>query len=527
MTLSSNDIACIVIGLSLVLYIDIVGIVYLFNKKASAFTSNQVFYLKKWSYISFVLFLNAAGCALVYYTSNLQDILYIILVMKSKDIIMALMFPINMLIKACFSVKTPIVSLETPNTSSNRILAFVPTYKESKEQIRRTVNSLISQSNENVVLFVVSDGHDDNTFLFDDVKYTHNSSYVSWNGQDVDVAVSYGLYNGAKIVVLHKNKNMGKKDSIILCHEMFNMMNKEFVLSTEIKNSIKEHFDITQFDYIFGTDADTIVSDNTFSFLIESINSRNAIASCGILNPDKSHGSFAWNHLQNFQYMYGQYMRRTNEDVFSQVLCLPGCVSMFKVDECINNALRLYSETPDPKCLVTSCVQHVGTDRRLTSLLVSSNATNRIVLDTRVHAYTCVPDNISLFLKQRTRWCQNMYFNTLLNIVAPNVNLLLRFFNAIDFLRLTFVYFRFFNTTYFIFLLASNFTSKDILNLVPYIVILSYPVVVFLIYSLFNSHLRNQYVSIVLSLIVNKIFSFFSTITIFTLMLCNIGNNVW
>ena len=75
--------------------------------------------------------------------------------------------------------------------------------------------------------------------------------------------------------------------------------------------------------------------------------------------------------------------------------------------------------------------------------------------------------------------------------------------------------------------MLSAFYDKQILDLLPYIVILVFPVFCFLIYSLFNNHLRNQYHKLVLSLVFNKIFTFLTTVIIFTVMLYHIGMYSW
>lgn len=529
MSLTSSQIAALTIGLSLFTLISTLGVSYILSRHTkSPFTKETIFFTKKWFFISLVILVNALGCTLVFYTRNLQVILYIILVLKSKDIIMALIFPVNIAFRIYRNRHATANNSESAESAeSNTILAFVPVYTESKAQITRTIQSIVESNSttpNNFLLFLVSDGSYNYDYLIDESKLTHNYTYTSWTGtQDqIDTTVSYGYHNGSKIVIVRKSKNMGKKDSIILCHNLFNSST-----NNEIRSNITSVFGISNFDYIFGIDADTIVSKNCIHNLIHSITSRNAIASCGIVNADHSapQGNFLWNHLQNFQYLYGQYMRRTTEDLLNQVMCLPGCISMFKIDERTTTAIKHYSALSDTSNLVISSVQHIGTDRRLTSLLLSGG--NHVVLNTNSHAYTCVPSSIGAFIKQRTRWCQNMYFNTLLNIFAPNINFLLRFFNLIDTLRLTLIYFRLFNTIYFVFLLASFYNSTEFLQLLPYIVIICYPVLLFLVYSLFDSHLRSQYLSLFVSLLVNRVFSMFSTITIFTIMIFNIGNNTW
>lgn len=529
----STEIAALTIGLTIIFSTTVLFLYAGLVKDRKMFTNQKIFFIKKWLYIISIFVVNAAGCCLVYYTQNIQVILYIILFLKSKDILMSIMFMFNMIYKSLF-IKTKQPNLEITG-EIKRIVAFVPTYKETIEQVSRTVDSLIANNlgpNYSMIC-IVSDGINDYKDIFDSLliaKYT--KYYKSWTGVDVSTNIYYGIRKDKHIVIIHKEENQGKKDSIILSNELFNhgrsnspLINHQY--RDELLSEINNLFGVSKFDYMFCTDADTILSKNTLVCLIDNIEKRNAVASCGIVNVDFTSGKTYWNYLQNFQYLYGQYIRRTNEDLFNQVLCLPGCISMFKINPSSISALDIYSNIPNHNHLVTSSVQYVGTDRRYTSSLIYTNKSAKIVLDTRCHAYTIPPSNLESYISQRRRWCQNTYFNTMINIIGPNVNFLSRFFNFVDYLRLSLVYFRLFNTLYFIYLLASSYKQKNILELVPYIVILTYPVFCFLVYSLFNTHLQSQWFKLFFALIVNKIFVLFSTISIFTNMLWNIGSSSW
>jgi chitin synthase len=532
MALESYSVAALVIGLTIVVVT--LGLFVLFGKvnHSLPFTDSTKFVVKKWLYILFVVALNASGCVLVYYTRNLQVILFLIIALKSKDIIMALMFVVNAVYR--FVAKRDQMPALEISDEIERVIAFVPTYKESLEQVARTVDSVIGNhaGSTYVLTFVVSDGVSDFSRLVDDVKFTRDSTYKTWRGKSVGVDIVYGTRGGKPIVLVSKSENAGKKDSIILCNDIFNaarenMTGETNVLRGVIRDDIESIMGVSEFDNIFCTDADTVVSDMTLVCLLDSLRSCEAVAACGVVNVDKTQGNVFWNHLQNFQYLYGQYMRRSNEDVFAQVLCLPGCVSMFKIHPEAAKALTMFSAQPEPSSIVNASVQYVGTDRRFTSCLVYTNPQARVVFDPRVHAYTCPPSSIGAFMNQRRRWCQNMYFNNLLNIVGANISFVMRFFGLVEYLRMTLVYFRLFNTVYFVYLLASSYKAQKVIGLVPYIVVLSYPVVVFFVYSLFNRHLRNQYLSLVLSFLLNRIFTVFSTVVVFTNMLWNIGNESW
>jgi chitin synthase len=417
----------------------------------------------------------------------------------------------------------------------NRIVAFVPVYKETLQQLSRTVDSILSNNiaPHYVLTCVVSDGNNNYKDIMDNIIVSKTGYYKNWKGEDVSVNVYYGTRSGRHTVLIEKDKNFGKKDSIILANNIFNQSPFNIDrFTTHLKQEITKEllgvFGVNEFDYMFATDADTTIEDHTIVCLIDSVVKRNAMASCGIVNVDLSEqgSSWFWNNLQNFQYLYGQYTRRSTEDLFGQVLCLPGCVSLFRLNN-NDDARILYSQIPDEDDLVISSVQYVGTDRRYTGCLLYTNPNTKIVMDTRCNAYTTPPQSVEAYTFQRRRWCQNTYFNTMINIIAPNINVILRFFCLIDYLRLTLVYFRLFNTLFFIYLLASHFHPTNILELVPYLVILTYPTLTFFIYCLVNKHLRQQWFNLFFSYLLNKLFILLSNVFIFTTMLLNIGSESW
>lgn len=543
--MNQNDIFALAIGLVIMGLVSlVVSIIGYYGK--DFFTKNRNFYIKKWLYILFVIGLNTAGCILVYYTQNLQVMIYVILALKSKDLISSIIFAINMLYKSIFCKHVYIIPELKLTDSINRtlptsvgdgkgIVAFVPVYKETLEQLSKTVDSILNNNltPNYLLLCIVSDGTKNITDIMDQLIVSERVlHYKSWKNESVYANIYLGTRKDKHILLIEKDRNHGKKDSIILTNNIFNKHNSEkgdYVneLKKEVLVNLLNVFGVNQFDYIFTTDADTVIDKNTISCLIDSVNKRNAIASCGIVNVDKSNGNWFWNNLQNFQYLYGQYVRRTTEDLCNQVLCLPGCISLFKLNSNTIKGLDLYSEIPEDGTLVKSNVQYVGTDRRYTSNLLYTNSTNKIVMDLRCNAFTVPPQSFKLYLAQRRRWCQNMYFNNMINIIAPNINFMLRFFCFLDYLRLTLVYFRLFNTVYFIYLLSVSFHPHNIMEFIPYLVVLIYPVFFFFVYCMFNNFLRTQIISLFISYILNKIFILFVNTIIFSIMLINIGCESW
>jgi chitin synthase len=402
--------------------------------------------------------------------------------------------------------------------------------------LTKTVDSILNSNvtPNNTIPCIVVDGVKNNYLeIFDELLITkYDLYYKSWLGSDVSTNVYYGKRRNCYVMMIQKATRVGKKDTIILANDIFNRQRSNIIylnnnFRQDVKVDILNIFGFSDFDYLFTTDADTAIDRNTINCLVDSIQSKNAIAVCGIVNVDKSSGSWFWNNLQNYQYLYGQYTRRTTEDLFDQVLCLPGCISMFRLCNRSSYAQKSYSEIPEKSNLVVSSVQYVGTDRRYTSNLIYSNIDAKIVMDTRCHAYTVPPQSLKSYISQRRRWCQNTYFNTMINIIAPKVNFVLRMFCLIDYIRLSLVYFRLFNTLFFIYVLASEYNHVNLIDLVPYIIVLVYPTVVFFIYSIFNNHLRKEWLNMAFFYVVNKVFIMITNVVIFTVMLWNIGCDSW
>ena len=531
--MESNQVAALSIGLSILFVTGVFVLLSGYYKNRTFFDSNTVFYVKKWTYILFLVSLNVVGCVFVYYFRSLNVLVYVILALKSKDLITSVVFLFNMIYKHLFT------NLEIPQLTVTdeikRIVALVPVYNETIEQLTKTVDSILNSNvTPNYTMpCIVVDGLENNYLeIFDELIVSKKDLYYkNWFGSDVSTNVFYGKRRDCHVMMIQKATRVGKKDTIILVNDIFNRkrsnitsLNKNF--RQDVNQDILNIFGISGFDYLFSTDADTIIDNNTINCLADSIKTKTAIAVCGVVNVDKSSGSWFWNNLQNFQYLYGQYTRRTTEDLFGQVLCLPGCISMFRLCNRSTYAQKFYSQIPEKSDLVVSSVQYVGTDRRYTSnLIYNTNAT--ISMDTRCHAYTVPPQSLKSYISQRRRWTQNTYFNTMINIIAPNVNFVLRVFCLIDYLRLSLIYFRLFNTLFFIYVLASEFNPVNLIDLVPYIVVLAYPTIVFFVYSIFNNHLRKEWLNMVFFYLVNKVFIMITNVVIFTVMLWNIGCDSW
>lgn len=532
--MDNTAVVSLSIGLSIVI-VTLVLFVYSGGYKTSKnYINNNQFQIKKWVYITLLLATNVGLCTIVYYFNNHRIIIYIILALKSRDIISSVLFVFNNIYKHVFQAWRRNEVEVVVSDEFEQVVAFIPVYSESKDQVDRTVDSIIKnkQGQNQLLLCIVCDGNQRYFVDVDDKKSEIELSYDTWHGKNVSANIQFGFVKGAKTIIITKQTNQGKKDSVITVNDIFNyprenMPESLMNMRNIIRKELNDQFSIDSFNYLLCTDADTILSDNTIVTLIDSIKRRDAIACCGLVNVDLSNGNDIWNNIQIFQYMYGQYMRRSLEDMFNQVSCLPGCITMLSVQEEVSEAMTQYSTLPDETNVVETCVQYLGTDRRLTKCLLSSGDSTRVVFDDRCNAYTMTPSNLNEYVSQRKRWTSNMYFNSLTYIVGKNMNIALRFFSCIEFLRLSLVYFRLFNTLFLFYILATRYHETNIVNLIPFIVIVSYPLVCFFVYSLCDSNLRTVYFRLFSGLIVNKFFTFISSVLVFTSMIWSMGTMLW
>ena len=541
--MDSQQVFALIVGLFILIIVLTTAIMEAINNANQRI--NLIFNYKKWALIISILGVNAAGCALVYYTRNLQVILYIIVALKSKDIIMSVIFVFNMVYRLISRRYTTTVQDEFDEEIAEiqKIVAVIPAFKESEEQIRLTLNSILSSEcgPHYILPVVISDGATNFSSLAQKIHLSNQFTYTSWKLKEVSLDVYFASAVDKNdpqklhdIIFIDKSCNMGKKDTILLINDIFNYPRSNIpstnkLIRQQILNQIRDTFGVKDFDYIFFTDGDTFVDPKSINYLRQTLLKTDAIAACGVVNvlEDKD-SNFFWDNLQNFQYMYGQYAKRTNEDLFNQVQCLPGCISMIQIDYAFTHILSTFSYVPNETDFLRTCLQCIGTDRRFTSSILYKTDYAKILQDTRAHAYTVPPRNRIDFVNQRKRWTHNAYFNTMNNVVGNNVKFVLRFFNAIEVLKMNLIYFRLFNTIYFIYLLGStSWPGRTLYEIVPYVVLLSWPAVCFLIYAVINSHLRQQFWKLLLFIIINKIFTMLSTFFIFSVMLFNIGVFKW
>jgi len=530
------------------------------------------FALKKYCYILFIILFNCSLGVLIYFYGGILALFIVIIIFKAKDILLTVLQTIYYI--ATFRIYPFHSNIITENIASGNIVSIIPMYSETKEQVEGTIFSIIDKNkciNCKNLLCIISDGKKSNLIeTFTQILLQYDINYISWKNDENILSVTYGYINETPCLFLNKKNNMGKRDSLIIGYDIFNIPrnnipDKNILLRNNIRDNISTLFDIRDFKYMFCTDADSIITENSFNFLIETLEKRNSIACCGLVVTDFSEGQWNfWTILQNFQYLFGQYVRRNAESLYGKVTCLPGCITMFKVHSIANQAIEMYSELPHKNDLLKTIVQLLGTDRRLTNSFLFQNIDVYTVFDSRAKCLTIPPNNCYPYITQRRRWGSNSYFNTLYIIFGKNIYLITRFIALLDYLRMSLVYFRIFNTIMFIFRLVTNIhyqikyheihcsiqnkihdidnryivddicsnisyniLRETLINLAPCIAVLMYPLLFFFTIVIFDNFLRKLGFKLIIGYFYNKLVGSILSLVVITNVYWNIGSTKW
>lgn len=520
----------------------IIWILYLgLSKKMREDTKllGKIYTIKKFSFILSIFLLNVGLCIVSFFFNDHYHIsFYVVLFMKCRDIITTCVWIISLFSNCNCCIKTQQIAEKT-------IVSVIPVYSESLEQVGRSMNSIAEVelgTNKNLIC-VICDGINVNiesTMDTGSQRAKETLAYTSWKLVNNTIDVLYCVYKKIPCIIMKKKINQGKKDTIIMANDIFNYPRDtlgagEINLRNHIREKIKEIFGSvgfgTTYDYMFFTDADSIITKNSFLDMLETIESRKANACCGLVVIDfiKSNWSL-WNLFQNYQYLYGQHIRRGCENLIGSVTCMPGCITMFRICPVASNAIKMYSTLPSKNDLIMNCVQMFGTDRRLASSYLYQSSEITHVMDYRVRSFTIPPDNFYSYVSQRRRWGSNSYFNQMNNLVCPNINPFIRLLCLFDTLRFSLEFFRMYCTCMFLYKIVCAIVTRNssiITELIPAISILLFPTTSFFVYSLFNSFLRRMLHKLILGYIINKICSFYLTMVIIVNVLLMMGNTKW
>ena len=467
---------------------------------------------------------------------NHNWVLAFILFVKSRDCISSLWAMVALTCQAAHRAIHRLFHKPKP-IEPKWILSLIPAYSESEEQIVKACFALRDNQVEphRQVICIILDGKPRDlrshmTLVLDSFRRPYETS----RRRQTELIIDIGFIENLPVIAIEKQRNAGKKDSLILCHDLFNAPRRNLprftrVLRDEMWNHclppLTEGTGFREFDMIFCTDADSIVYKGAVAALAnELIRDPNAIAACGLLLAELENGRewSVWTLYQLFQYTFGQFVRRQAEGLWGRVSCLPGCINMIACRPEMAKAIEEYAEPVTSWPVIFHQVQYLGTDRRLTYLMLHQSKELHTAFVPQAMCETAVPQTWRHYFSQRRRWGSNAYFNDFFYVFGKNMFLITRLTSIVDIIRLSMVYYRIANTILFLIDLITHF---DILRLVPLIVVTQFPTVWFVCNCVFlQPALRSRIPKLICGFWLNKVMSPVITITVFSIVLRNLGS---
>ncbi|SEI34788.1 YALIA101S05e10682g1_1 [Yarrowia lipolytica] len=340
-------------------------------------------------------------------------------------------------------------SLATPDTQNKYVVCHVPAYTEDEEALRRAIDSIaaLEYPDSRKLLLVVCDGmivgqgNDQTTpqIVLDIVGHDPRAAsevipYAFESIGDGAARLNYGKvysglyhYDGRNIpycIVVKVGKesetskpgNRGKRDSQVLLMRFFNrvasngaMNPLELEMFHHIGNVIG--VDPGAYEYMFMVDADTRVKEDSLNFLVaDCVSDVNVVGICGETALQNENQSI-WTMVQVYEYFISHHLSKAFESLFGSVTCLPGCFSMYRLKNLIDNRVLEEYSTNKVNTLHMKNLLSLGEDRFLTTLMTKRWPKMRFTFCRGAMAYTTAPDSFSVLVSQRRRWINSTVHN--------------------------------------------------------------------------------------------------------------------
>ncbi len=407
---------------------------------------------QKYSIISSIYLLNISlSFLLVYYSSYW----YIFLPILAYAPLLSSINVFYILYKKIMTKTNP---LYTYRNESTEYAFVIPTYNESKEELTNTLNSLTTQitsipsnlKRDTNIMIIVCDGKvkgkgnnkSTDKILIEDIlnkditnKITYSNAYITWENKSNSIDLYSGIYNNTPYILIVKENNYGKRDSLVLVRRLlyqFNLNMKFHPLISidflsEVRNILISVFNDENIKYLIGTDADTVFEINCVDELIKEISkNKNTVGCVGFINVSPLCNKFSpFTLYQNAEYMYAQCLKRQQQSLMThKVNCLSGCVQILKIcnETCGDKILNKFNYKPiETDNILKQIRSYASEDRNHVCLMMSKYPYVETVQTLYANAYTLVPMNFDIFFSQRRRWNLGTITNDILLLFSPNI----------------------------------------------------------------------------------------------------------
>jgi chitin synthase len=350
---------------------------------------------------------------------------------------------------------------------------IVPTYNESELELRSTLDSLTSQltyCNDEKSIFIVCDGkvkgkgNEMSTDLilinkiFDNNLYKNRikKAYITWDGTSNNVDFYLGNYNNVTCVIIVKDKNYGKRDSLVLVRRLLYMYNEgqyshpliSDTLLNEVNITLKMNY-LSKIKYIIGTDADTVFEKNCVDELLKEIEKRpNTVGCVGFVDiSPMCYNLSPFTLYQYAEYYFAQCLKRQQQALMThKVNCLSGCVQILKIctETCGDKILAYFNLKPKDNANIFDHIRsYASEDRNHVCLMLSEYPYVETSQTLFANAYTIIPMSFEIFFSQRRRWTLGTISNDLLILTRNGIKLyekISAFANILTFILTPFIF---------------------------------------------------------------------------------------
>jgi chitin synthase len=336
----------------------------------------------------------------------------------------------------------------------------VPCYTESKQELLKTLSSLVLQrevKRDVRAIIIICDGTSANKnnicdkVLKDllDLQEDDNGqnesqvfSYPTWDHKENLIQVYKGHYSfmdeTLPVILLIKMENYGKRDSLVLLRQFCYNYNESLLgknipidnnpLTAEMLYNLNLIYSGEPIDYIIGIDADTEFDYNCSYELIQGIEADKDIHGCvGYVDiaPESDFLTSPFILYQYAEYMFAQCLKRQAQSRITQkVNCLSGCVQILRVSKetCGEEILAKFNYLPAAEESIFNHIRsYASEDRNHVCHLLSMYPYVKTTQNLKAIAYTTVPTTWQVFLSQRRRWSLGANSNDMLLITLPGI----------------------------------------------------------------------------------------------------------
>lgn len=366
-----------------------------------------------------------------------------------------------------------------------KMVMLLPCYNETREEITRSLDSLVSQKGIREhprLIFIVVDGMargpgmektthdyllqdilrgDDDDVDDDDDGATRcfENGYRARDGLFMPVTTRVGSYKGVPFVFVGKRYNQGKRDSLCFARSFLYHFKNQNRNQDRDQDRDQDRADdvVTMFngelfghlgsclvrnglddvDYLVGMDADTVFDEFCVAEMVATIRENpRLVGVCGHVCVDFEDGGGGgnfgfWSLYQSVEYSQTQGLRRMFQSrITGKVNCLPGCCQLIKVDEATFGDAVLrerFGYCPKPNDVMTQHIMgNYSEDSVHASIIFSLFPKKQTAQALRSKAFTVVPQTWKVFLSQRKRWALGSISNEFVMIFRPGIILIER-----------------------------------------------------------------------------------------------------